>query len=78
MSHDMEDIIAVVDGRLELLDEIMASDADVRQYISGCFAKLSHDRKFIDAIGMHLLPDEASQARAKIIRERIEAISKLV
>ncbi len=77
LSHDLEDIIAIVDGRPELLEEIRATDAAVRKYIAGAFSKLVSDDDFLDSIGGHLLPDEGSQARARIIIDRLLAISKL-
>jgi predicted nucleotidyltransferase len=75
MSHDIEDIIAVIDGREELYEEIRTSDSSVREYIREQFANLLTDCDFVDAIGMHLLPDAASQARAIIILDRVRAIS---
>lgn len=75
MSHDMEDIIAVIDGRPELVDEVKETQANVREYISECFARFLNDRQFVDSIGMHLLPDEGSQSRAKIIIDRMRALS---
>ena len=77
MSHDIEDIIAVVDGREELIDEIKASDLSVRKYICHCFANFLSDPDFVDALSMHLLPDAVSQARAGIISDRIRAISTI-
>lgn len=77
LSHDMEDIIAVVNGRSELLDEIKATNADVRKHICKSFSELLDIREFIDSIGMHLLPDEGSQTRARIILDRMRAIANL-
>ena len=77
LSHDLEDIVAVVNGRPELLDEVRTSDTNVRQYIRNCFSKIIINRKFTEAIGMHLLPDEGSQGRATVIIERMRAISDL-
>ncbi len=76
LSHDMEDIVAIVNGRPELADEVAKTDASIRKYISECFAKLVSAREFIDAVGMHLLPDEGSQARASIIIDRMRMVSK--
>jgi hypothetical protein len=47
----------------------------LRDYIGGCFAKLLSDDEFLDAVAMHLLPDEGSQARARIISQRLQALS---
>jgi predicted nucleotidyltransferase len=77
LSHDMEDIVAVVNGRSELLDEIQATDVEIRKYISESFSKLVGNREFIDSVGMHLLPDEGSQTRTRIIIDRIRAIANL-
>jgi len=76
-SHDMEDILAVVDGRSELIDEVKETDAGVREYIAECFADLVQDEEFIDAIAMHLYPDEPSQSRAGLIHDRLIALAAL-
>lgn len=75
-SHDLEDIIAVIDGRPELGVEIKETDASVSDYICECFARLLDNPAFVDSIAMNLLPDEESQARGKIIIERISAIAR--
>lgn len=75
-SHDLEDIIAVVDGRVELLDEFKRTEHEVRDYIRGSFANLLKTEGFLDSIGRHLLPDEPSQSRAKIIIDRMSAIAE--
>jgi predicted nucleotidyltransferase len=45
LSHDLEDIISVVDGREELLGELMAAPAQVREFAGAgvCGAELSSD-----------------------------------
>lgn len=47
---DLEDIINVINGRPELLEEIMNSPKDVVQFISGYFKKLIEDPKWLEAI----------------------------
>lgn len=47
---DLEDIINVINGRPELLVEIMNSPKDVVHFISGYFKKLIEDRKWLEAI----------------------------
>ncbi|KTD69015.1 hypothetical protein [Legionella steelei] len=47
---DLEDIINVINGRPELLIEIMNSPKDVVQFISGYFKKLIEDPKWLEAI----------------------------
>jgi hypothetical protein len=61
-SHDLEDLMAVVDGRVELVEEIRAGPEDVRAYIAAKIRKLFATREFLDALPGYLLPDQASQA----------------
>jgi len=45
-SHDLEDLLAVVDGRAELAEEIHAAPEDVRAYIATEVSKLLVTRLF--------------------------------
>jgi hypothetical protein len=74
-SHDLEDLISVLDGRSELVHEIQHAPTDVRIYISTEFKKLLGTSSFIDALPGYLLPDPASQARLSEIMLRLEKIS---
>ena len=76
-SHDLEDLMAVVDGRAELVEEIQAAEADVRSYIVTEVHKLLAIREFLDALPGYLLPDEASQARVSILFGRLKKIAAL-
>ncbi len=62
-SHDLEDIIAVVDGRDALLDEIAAAPNDVREYLSSKIRDLLATPAFVDSLSGHLPSDTPSQAR---------------
>jgi len=59
-SHDLEDLMAVVDGRTELVEEIRTGAEDVRAYIAAEIRKLFATREFLDALPGYLLPDQAS------------------
>jgi hypothetical protein len=63
-SRDLEDVIAVVDGRQELVGEIQAAQSDVRSYLGKEIPKVLDTRKFLDALSGHLAPDSASRQRA--------------
>jgi hypothetical protein len=76
-SHDLEELMAVVDGRAELVQEIHAGPEDVRAYIAAEIGKLLAIRKFLDALPGYLLPDEASQARVAILLDRLKKIAAL-
>lgn len=74
-SHDLEDLMAVVDGRSELVKEVEACPADVRAYISSEMKNLLATREFLDALPGYLLPDQASQARISALLERLKNIA---
>ena len=76
-SHDLEDLIAVVDGRAELVKEILAGPEDVRAYIASEITKLLATQAFADALPGYLLPDQASQARVSILLERLKKIAAI-
>ena len=76
-SHDLEDLMAVVDGRAELVEEIRDGVGNVRAYIAAEIRKLLAVREFLDALPGYVLPDPASQARVSILLERLKKIAAL-
>jgi hypothetical protein len=74
-SHDLEDLVSVVDGRAELVEEIQAGPEDVRIYIALEIKKLLAIGSFVDALPGYLLPDAASQARISTVLERLRQIA---
>lgn len=75
MSHDMEDIIALMDGRAEIAEEVIHSRDDLKSYLAHRFANLLEQQRFIDALPGHLPPDAASQRRLPMIMNRIKQIA---
>jgi hypothetical protein len=76
-SRDLEDLIAVVDGRAELVGEIRAAASDVRSYLAKGIKELISIREFNDTLPGHLPPDPASQERVGTIISRLEEIASL-
>ena len=76
-SHDLEDLITVVDGRPELLDELRSAPEDVRSCIADAVGQMLKARQFIDALPGYLLPDSASQARISQLLAKLTQISEL-
>jgi len=76
-SRDLEDLIAVVDGRAELVGEIQAAASDVRSYLAKEIKKLISIREFNNALPGHIAPDAASQERVGTIILRLEEIASL-
>ncbi len=60
-SHDLEDMIAVVDGRSEVVDEVANADPHLVAYVATMLRRLLADQSFIAALPGHLPPDAASQ-----------------
>lgn len=75
--HDMEDIINVIDGRPEIIDEVTAAADDVREFLRSEFDDLLADESFIDEIPGHFRPDSVSQARVPIVIDRLKRLAGL-
>lgn len=76
-SHDLEDLITVIDGRPELLDELRITPEDVSSYIARAIGHLLATGGFIDALPGYLPHDESSQGRLGILLKRLKEISEL-
>lgn len=74
-SHDLEDIITVVDGRPEIVDDVGAADPVVIAYIAAEIESLLKHPDFREALPGFLLPDAASQARRSTLEQRLVALS---
>lgn len=62
-SRDFADVIALIDGRQELVDEVLAAEPDVRDYIAGEFRSLLAAPRIGDGLTGAVRPDAVSQAR---------------
>ena len=76
LSHDLEDIIAVIDGRPELGDEIRNSPKEVSDYLAEEFSKLLSNSRFMENLPCHLPSDSTQGGRVKIVLKRMRAIIK--
>ena len=76
-SHDMEDIIILINGRVEILEDIKNSEPDLKNFIINSLQGFLEDELFLEALPGHLLPDRASQGRRSVILERIKKIVEL-
>ncbi len=69
-SHDLEDVMAVVNGREEFGGDLQNAPEDVRAYIRDEFGNLLRSADFANAMPGFLPEDEA---RLPVLRERLEA-----
>ena len=76
-SHDLEDIITVVDGRAELIEEVRIASKELRGYIAAEIQSLLSKSDFLDALPGHLPGDAGSQARLPEIMSRLRLLSAI-
>ncbi|QHB73130.1 hypothetical protein [Stenotrophomonas sp. 364] len=77
MHHDIEDIVNLVDGRPSVVDEVIATGGDVREYIEEQFDALLSDKAFGDSIQGHFHPSENHALRVPIVLERMRRLAGL-
>lgn len=75
LSHDLEDVIALLDGREELEEEIAAAPADIQEAIRERTSELLEDTRLVEAMAGFLPGDAASQARLPRLYERLTRLA---
>lgn len=69
-SHDLEDVLNVVDGRVELTNELAIAQDDLRQFVAHTFTGLLANPDFLNC-----LPGLIAEAeRADVVLERLRQI----
>lgn len=69
-SHDIEDVLNIVDGREELIAEMAAAPADLKQAVASTFLKLLTDPDFANVLpGLIAEPE-----RAALVMQRMTAM----
>jgi hypothetical protein len=76
-SHDLEDIITVVDGRPSIVEEVSTSDPRLKDYVGATIKELLTQSRFLDALPGFLLPDSANQQRALPLLQRLRLLSSV-
>jgi hypothetical protein len=74
-SHDVEDIVTVVDGRPDLSDEVARATPELRGYVRSAVSSMLASRAFLDALPGHLPPEVGGQARVPIVMERLRKMA---
>jgi hypothetical protein len=70
-SHDLEDFIAVIEGRETLLQEIAASPRDLQVYLAEAAISLLAESRFLDVLPGFVL----DSGRVPMIRERLASMT---
>lgn len=76
-SHDLEDIISLLDGRPEIVDDIKNSNTELKNYISKSFVALLNNKNFLHGLPGHLNYVAESAGRKKVVVDRMQSISLL-
>ena len=76
-SHDLEDFIAVVDGRSSLIAEVENASSELKMYIADSVRLLLREPRFLDALPGYLLPDAASQARIGQLLSKLRVLATI-
>jgi hypothetical protein len=76
-SHDLEDLITVIDGRSAIVDEVGSAPASLRKYVIETLRAMNDSPEFREALPGHLPSDAASQQRLRSLRQKIAAIGAI-
>lgn len=75
-SHDLEDVLSVVDGRAELVAELGKAPQELRSFVAQTFARLLANDEFDNALP-GLVADGSPAVRTPVVLERLRAIAAL-
>lgn len=76
-SHDLGDVISVVDGRETLLPECRSAPDELKTYLARRWTDLLNTPSFIEALPGHLPGDSASQQRLPDLLEKLRELACL-
>ena len=74
-SRDVEDVVALADGRESLVDEVRTAPADLRAYVGERVGALIRSPGFAEVVAGHLPGDPASQERVPLVLDRLRRIA---
>jgi hypothetical protein len=74
-SHDLEDLLAVVDGCAKIVNEVHQSPANLKKYLATEFSELLKNKAFREALPGHLSPGSGDQDRVSLVMDRLNALA---
>jgi hypothetical protein len=75
LSHDFEDIINVVEGRVDIVQEVGASEEGLRAYLGSQFARVTAATDFHNVLQGLLALDDLHAQRLERVQRRISALA---
>lgn len=76
-SHDIEDIVTLIDGCANIVQEVTNSPDDARKFIAESFSKIMQQDIFDDALFGHLSAVFGARERISEVRKKFAEISEL-
>jgi predicted nucleotidyltransferase len=76
-SRDLEDFVAVLEGRPTILEEVAAAPLGLRQFLREGTARLLTKPRFLDALPGYFRGDSISQQRIVIVLRTLKALAEL-
>ena len=74
-SHDFEDIVSVLDGRIEIVDEIKKSDATLQEYLINALREIMISPSFKGAIPGHFAQyGSIANDRIELLEQKLTSI----
>lgn len=75
-SHDIEDIVTVLNGRESTAQEVQESSEQLQAYLRDEFEAFLLNQTFLDSLAGHLRPDRTSQGRLTLVLNQIRTIAQ--
>ena len=76
-SHDLEDIINLIDGRPELIDEVAQSPGDLRAYLAMQCRTLLDTPAFHDGLQGFILPGSPQGGQVVNVTQRLTRLANI-
>jgi predicted nucleotidyltransferase len=73
-SHDLEDVIAVIDGRREIVADLASGEPNLRAYVTDQLSQFLARSDAAVLVAAQLMPDSDSQDRLPFVLERIRSL----
>ncbi|MBX9585835.1 MAG: hypothetical protein K2X50_01125 [Gammaproteobacteria bacterium] len=73
-SHDFEDIITVIAGRVNIAEEVASSSAELKAHLKLTFSDILKDAQFEQALPGHISDGPITLQRVQTVMERINKI----
>lgn len=73
-SHDLEDVLSVIDGRPEIIAEVACAAIELQKFVAEVFGPLLADDSFVDRLP-GLLLDGSPAERTNIVLQRLITLS---